>query len=227
MNHQGVFITGTDTNIGKTLSSALLASALKQEKKRVRYFKPIQTGPDSDTEVVVQLSGLDQNGFSQPIYLFPEPIAPSRAAFRNGVEIEIDRIQKELIYKDAVEKYFWIVEGAGGLLVPINSRQTIRDLVLALDFPLIVVASTRIGTINHTLLTVESARRAGCRVVGIILNGRQDAGLEELISGHTGLPLLGRILPQPVIHQSLIHKLARETFSPASLLSIFSAERIV
>lgn len=213
MSSRGVFITGTDTNVGKTTFSALLVSALKRRQNLVRYFKPIQTGRDSDTATVARLARLTSNDVSEPIYEFPEPISPNRAALLNGQEIEIDRIKTTFLMNGCLSDAFRVIEGAGGLLVPINAKQTVRDLALALGFPLVIVASTRLGTINHTLLTVEAARTAGCRILGLVLNGEEDHGLAKLLAELTDLPVLANIEPLRTLNPDWIGELADGLFS--------------
>ena len=210
---KGFFITGTDTDIGKTTVSALIVSALKQKCKNVCYFKPVQTGLVSDTETVVRLAQLSSREMKSPLYQFPEPLAPHRAAVLNKCKIEIDPIQKAIAESSDT---FWIVEGAGGLLVPINDHQTIREIAKALGFPLVIVVSTRLGTINHTLLTVESARAAGCSIAGLVLNGERDPGLAELLKDWTGLPILATIEPLASLDPAHIAKVAGRFFDALS-----------
>jgi dethiobiotin synthetase len=172
----GVFITGTDTNVGKTICSALLAKALLTQGKKVGYWKPIQTGLDSDRKTVLELSGLSERDSPKSCYEFPEPMAPSRAAKMNGSTIELSKIRA--YWNELPSDPFWIVEGAGGLLVPLYGRETIAELARALGLPLVIVASTRLGTMNHFLLTLEAARRRELEVLGVLWVGDEDPGLE-------------------------------------------------
>ena len=152
----GIFITGTDTDIGKTVVSALLVSAFQQAGISAGYFKPIQTGTDEDTPRLAGLLEMSLGQFPEPAYRFPEPIAPYRAAAIHGVEIDL---QKVAAAWTALEDRTWIVEGAGGLLVPLNARQTTRDLIRELGLRTVLVASSRLGTINHILLSIEALEK--------------------------------------------------------------------
>lgn len=223
----GVFITGTDTHIGKTVVSAFLLSTLKQQGKRIGYFKPIQTGEESDTATVVHLAGLTQEEYLLPSYCFSEPMAPSRAAAQNQVEIETNRIVEDWLHSQQNERRsnrFWIIEGAGGILVPINRSQNIRDLIKAMELQALIVSSTRLGTINHTLLTVEAARFLGCSIAGIILNGDPDDGLTETLTHLTDLPILANIPRFLEINPTLIQRMSVSLFKPESIRSLFHSE---
>lgn len=202
----GVFITGTDTNVGKTVVSSLIVTALQDAKISVGYFKPVQTGTDLDCDTIRKLGG---HSIESPVYAFHEPIAPYRAALLHQSEISIDRIKKRW---EELPTQTWVVEGAGGLLVPLNQRDSIRELVAALNIPLIIVASTRLGTINHTLLTIESASRAGLEILGIVFVGDDDPGLMELIRDLTGVSVLARIPILPQLSASAVREMALELF---------------
>ncbi|AHX11529.1 dethiobiotin synthase [Neorickettsia helminthoeca str. Oregon] len=151
-----VFITGTDTNIGKTIISAWICTHL-----RYAYFKPIQTGTDTDSDFISKVT-------SVPIYestfYFPEPIAPHIAAKNTNKVIDISKISMP-------DNKKVLVEGAGGVLVPLHgSGIKIIDLIQSLELPAIVVASDTLGTINHTLLTLEALRARKIKVLGVIMN---------------------------------------------------------
>src|SRR4051812_17925032 len=130
MTHKrGVFVSGTDTGVGKTFVSSLLVAALKYSGTPVGYFKPVQTGSDLDTPTVSELSGVALSQFSQPTYQFSEPSAPYRASLKEGKQIQLDQIRQ---HWESLDNRSWVVEGAGGLLVPLNSKHTLRDLVQVL-----------------------------------------------------------------------------------------------
>jgi dethiobiotin synthase len=150
---RGFFVTGTDTNVGKTVLSA----ALMLRYPEACYWKPIQTGPDSDTAEVRRLSGgqvLDEG------IRHPDPVSPHLSYTR------ID-LQSLLPSRDAV----YIVEGAGGVLVPVNESQTMADFMVMLGLPVIVATRTTLGTINHTVLTLEALRTRTIRVAGVVMIG--------------------------------------------------------
>lgn len=225
MQKRGIFITGTDTNIGKTLTSALLASALKQLKIKspnqdFGYFKPIQTGTDLDTETVRTLAHLNDHEVQNPVYAFPEPISPNQAADLNGSQIHLDSIGDT--WND-LDHRSWIIEGAGGLLVPLNSRETIRDLIAFLKLPCLIVASTRLGTLNHTLLTLEAARAKNIFVKGLVLVGEKKPELEETLAHFTRVKVLARIPTFETVNPVTIQKYALELFPEATLNQIFNS----
>jgi dethiobiotin synthetase len=211
---KGLFISGTDTGVGKTLISSLIVAGLKSCGMTVGYFKPVQTGSDLDTETVRSYSQLTDAEYSAPTYQLALPAAPSRAAQAEGVEIELARIQSHWAALDARN---WVVEGAGGLLVPLRGRQTIRDLIRSLRLDLVLVASTRLGTLNHILLSLESAAAAEISTQGIILVGDEDPGLEKVIPEYTDIPILTRIPHFPVLSSSVIKQAGGQYF-PRKLL---------
>jgi len=153
-----IFITGTDTNIGKTLISSWLTM-----HSGYAYFKPIQTGTkeSSDSKEVQNLTAAT---IIPEIYTYPEPVSPHLAAQLAGDYIDIAQIA--LPNTDKL-----IVEGAGGLLVPINAQVLMIDLIKKLELGVILVASTKLGTINHTLLSIEALRARNIPLLGVIMNG--------------------------------------------------------
>jgi len=155
---QGFFVTGTDTGVGKTVVSAALAM-----HKGYGYWKPIQTGSESDTAEVQRLAGC--RVFDEGVRL-PDPVSPHLAAERAGVKIELGRILSQ-----APTEGGWIVEGAGGVLVPVNDREKMIDLMVLLAMPVVVVARRTLGTINHTLLTLGALRSRGLEVDRVVVVG--------------------------------------------------------
>ena len=192
-----VFVTGTDTGVGKTLVSSLLLWMLRlRATKSVGYFKPIQTGLLSETDLPqVQeghaLESAHPPRFLDPVYYWPQPVAPARAARLQGQSLDLSAIVQR--FQEGRGANDWVVEGAGGLLVPLNEHKTIRDLIVALNLPLIVVASHRLGTLNHTFLTLEAAHAAGLRILGVVLNALNSAPDPELaqeMSERSGVEIL-------------------------------------
>lgn len=178
-SQQGFFITGTDTGVGKTFVSSVLCSVFKKNFN-LCYFKPVQTGyeQDDDTTTVVKNAGLTEEQWIAPSYRLREPLSPDRAAEKENVEISLEKIEKDFSF---LKDKFAIVEGAGGLEVPVTPHLRMSGLMKKFDLPVVIVASTRLGTINHTLLTVNRARQLGLEVVGVILNGSEDQGLREVL----------------------------------------------
>ncbi len=200
---KGIFITGTDTGVGKTVVSAALALTLKQSGNKVAVMKPVQTGTDSGGNLDIEFiqSVIETNYPLDNVcpYRFSHPLAPLVAANLVGERIDLERI-KSCYYKLASIHDTVIVEGAGGLLVPLTDNYLMSDLASNLGLSLIIVTRPSLGTLNHTLLTVESAKARGLKVMGIIINqfpsypGLAERTNPELILKMTGEPILG-ILP--------------------------------
>ncbi|MGH9750770.1 MAG: dethiobiotin synthase [Candidatus Polarisedimenticolia bacterium] len=220
-SRRGVFVTGTDTGVGKTVIAALLCSALRQAGRATGYFKPVQTGPDDDTGTVARLAGLEGEALAAPVHRFRLPAAPSRAAAAEGTAIRIGTIAARW---NGLPPGLWVVEGAGGLLVPLGGRETIRDLIGAMGLPILLVASTRLGTINHTLLTLEAARHAGLAVAGVVLNGDADAGLGETILRFDAGPILAEVPPIAPLDAGTVERGAAAAFPASGFATIFGPE---
>lgn len=200
---KGIFITGTDTGVGKTIVTAAIAWNMAQAGKKVAVMKPIQTGTvvsgPTDLEFVQSLVGHDSHVEGSCPYMFPDPVAPLVASMLSGERINIKKI-KDSYLKLSEENDTVIVEGAGGFLVPILEDYFMSDLALDLDIPIVIVARPNLGTLNHTLLTLESAQKKGLEVAGIVIsNYPWDPGIPEqtnpeLLMSMTGVNILG-VLP--------------------------------
>jgi dethiobiotin synthetase len=190
VNGRGYFVTATDTAVGKTVVMAGLAASLRARGLDVAVFKPVQSGaladdPAGDTALL----GADC------VYSFAAPLAPLVAARAEGETIELEPILARA-RKLASEHEILLVEGAGGLLVPLAPGLDVAGLAAVLGFPLIVVARAGLGTVNHTLLTIEAARARGLDVAGFVLNGESDESTTDnaaLIEAGSGAPLLAQI----------------------------------
>lgn len=178
---QSVFVSGTGTDIGKTLCSALLAALWEAD-----YWKPIQTGSVSDALEVLRLSPTTPIHLST--YQFAEPASPHFSA-----QLENETIDLHTLVECRPEGYFTVVEGAGGALVPINDKEDMVDLAQALDLPILVVATTRLGTLHHTLATVHSIRGRGAKIAGVLLNGPAHGENARQIRDRGGVQILGRV----------------------------------
>ncbi len=200
---RGVFVTGTGTEVGKTVVAATIARTLAGEGKRVAVFKPAVTGLDEGVEtdhaLLRRASGATQGDEEIAPYRYGPPASPHLAAALAGEEIDPERLRQ--VAATAADGADAIVcEGVGGLLVPLSPGYLVRDLAADLGYPLVVVASPGLGTINHTLLTVEAARAAGLEVAAIVLNPWPEEPTEiersnrETIADLTGIPIL--TLPQ-------------------------------
>jgi dethiobiotin synthase len=183
---QRLFVTGTDTDAGKTVISALLTLALD-----AHYWKPIQSGvnEDSDTRDVRALTGLPQERFLPEAYRLTEPLSPHEAAAIDGVRIDLDAITLPALPQDAP----LVVEGAGGLMVPLNTEALMLDLITRLGLPVVVVARSGLGTINHTLLTLAALRAAGAEVAGVIMNGPPHPANADAIAHFGRVPVLAQV----------------------------------
>jgi dethiobiotin synthetase len=202
----GIFITGTDTGVGKTLVACGLAAFLKESGYKVGVMKPAETGcVERDSKPFPQDAFYlkEASGCEEPLericpYRFAEPLAPSMAAQRAGVKIDISYLQT--LYGEIRKKHdVTLVEGAGGLLVPIVPAYTYADLAKLLKLPLLVVAANRLGVVNHLLLTLEHSSCRELRVLGYVLNhldGRPSLAAEtnaEALISLTAVPCLGEI----------------------------------
>ena len=168
---RGYFVTGTDTGVGKTVVSAVLAAS-----RGWGYWKPIQTGDESDTATVSQLTGCRVWDRGERL---PDPVSPHLAARRVGKVIDVDAIVAQSPFKDG-----WIVEGAGGVLVPINDNEKMIDLMVMLNLPVVVAARTTLGTINHTLLTLQALRTQGLDVAKVVMVGDPNPDNREAIQDY-------------------------------------------
>lgn len=202
----GIFITGTDTGVGKTSVACGLAALLRESGYSVGVMKPVETGcAEKDGQLfpedTVRLK--EASGCAEPLekicpYRLKDPLAPSVAAERSGVTIDIGLVQK--LYGEISSKHdITIVEGAGGLLVPLLSHYTYADLAKLLKLPVIVVAANRLGAINHLLLTLEHSACRGLSVLGYVLNHLESPSSlaaetnAEALRFLTAVPSLGEI----------------------------------
>jgi len=195
----GVFVTGTGTEVGKTVVAAAIARTLAAEGKRVAVFKPAVTGLDEGVEtdhaLLRRASGSDQSDGQIAPYRYGPPASPHLAAELAGEEINPERLRQTA--QAATENADAIVcEGVGGLLVPLSPTYLVRDLAADLGYPLVVVAGPGLGTINHTLLTLEAARAAGLEVAAVVITPWPEEPTEietsnrETIAAHGNVPVL-------------------------------------
>jgi len=190
----GLFVTGTDTNIGKTVVCAAL---LHRYRKicALRYWKPVQTGfPEDDDTATVRALGqcVDAEILVEGIRL-PRPLSPHLAARLQGKEIQMQELLAPAARADTSRA--WIVEGAGGVLVPLNAPSLMIDCIAALGMPTLVVARSSLGTINHTLLTLEALRAREQKIAGVVMVGDRNAENRRAIEEYGHVPVLGE-MPQ-------------------------------
>ena len=191
------FVTGIDTDSGKTLVSAILCEALHAD-----YWKPVQSGLPKDSDRVQELISNANSKIHPERFLLKTPASPHAAAKIDNVEINIEDFQ--LPYT----KNNLIVEGAGGCLVPINDNYFVIDLIKRLGLEAIVVADLYLGSINHTLLTLEALDRRSIPVRGVIFNGEHNAESERIILRHAKLEALCRIERETSIDKEVVKKYA-------------------
>lgn len=194
------FVTGIGTEIGKTITSAILVEALESD-----YWKPIQAGEleYSDTHKVKDLITNNKSQFYQESYRLKTAMSPHAAAQKENIEIQIDNCiapQTDNIL---------IIEGAGGLLVPLNDSDCIIDMIPKFNAETILVSQHYLGSINHTLLSVEALQKRGLSIKGIIFNGDENIDTEKIILSKTGLSFLGRIPLLDKINQDSIKTIAQ------------------
>lgn len=182
------FITGTDTEIGKTVASAWVMLHLKS-----KYWKPVQSGMDDETdaEAIASITECASDAIFPSTYELQEPLSPHEAARRDGVTIELSAFS--LPETDGP----LVVEGAGGLMVPLNDREYMIDLIAHLGLPSILVCRSGLGTINHTLLSLEALRNRNLPVAGVIIVGPPEPHNRQAIEYYGKIPVLGEI-PQLV-----------------------------
>ena len=182
----GYFVTGTDTNVGKTVLSALLVAALDAV-----YWKPVQTGASegTDRESVRAWAEASEERLPLERYRFDPPVSPHLASREAGVRIALEAFELPAAPADRS----WIVEGAGGVMVPLNEHDMMRDLMQAIGFPVIVAARTALGTINHTLLTLAALREASIPICGVALIGNENLENRRAIERYGDVRVVGHI----------------------------------
>ena len=185
-----LFVTGTDTNVGKTVLSALLCAALDR-----CYWKPIQSGATegADREAVMAYAGLSDRQTFTEAYRFDQPFSPHLAARMADTRIDLDDI-----FRPATNARL-VIEGAGGVLVPINERDLMLDLMIRLNAPVLLATRTTLGTINHTLLSLRVLRDAGLTIKGVVMIGEANDENRRAIEHYGGVAVLGWIPLLPKI----------------------------
>jgi len=180
-----IFVTGTDTGIGKTVISAMLTKALN-----AAYWKPIQAGleEETDTEFVQRVTGLPTSQIKPERYRLKTPMSPHGAAEIDGVSIAL----KDFVLPDYSTDHL-VVEGAGGLLVPVNDQDMIIDLIRYLELPVVLVVRSTLGTLNHTFLSLEALRERDIPVLGVVMNGPRHQSNYEAIQHYGDIEVLAQI----------------------------------
>lgn len=189
------FVSGIDTGIGKTLISAILT-----EKLNADYWKPIQSGDldQSDSKTVASLISNSRTIIHPETYRLTQPLSPHLSSRLDGISIKIEQM-----VLPETENHL-IVEGAGGLMVPLNENDLIIDLVKKLKLEMILVSENYLGSINHTLLSLAMLKLYNIPVKGIIFNGEENEETENYIVNYTGVEFLGRIPKMQTIDKEVI-----------------------
>ncbi|HKZ71459.1 MAG TPA: dethiobiotin synthase [Nitrospirota bacterium] len=201
---QGIFITGTDTGVGKTFVAAGIASALQKQRVNVGVMKPVHTGCKAkngalipqDSVLLARSAGVDDPLDLMTPYMFREPVAPYVAAIENDIEIDIGRITKSFTRLCRRHEYM-IVEGIGGVLVPITQNFYVADLIKRLRLPAIVVTRPGLGTINHTILTINCLRERKIPIKGIVVN--YSLKEKDTLAEKRGPETIGRLSRVPIL----------------------------
>ncbi len=199
MNKRPLFVTGIGTGIGKTIVSAILV-----EKLHADYWKPIQSGDleQSDTNTVKSLISNPRSYFHPEVYRLTQPFSPHKSAALDGITIDINKITLPQTNNNL------IIEGAGGLMVPLNDNHLIIDLIAQLGAEVILVSRNYLGSINHTLLSVEALQNRNITIKAIIFNGPVDEYSENIIMARTKI--------KTVIHVADIGQLSKEAILKAT-----------
>jgi dethiobiotin synthetase len=197
------FVTAINTDSGKTLVSAILTQALQAD-----YWKPIQSGVERDADKVRDLINNNHSLIFNESYWFQTPASPHYAAEVENVTIDLDKI---LIPGNKGNNL--VIEGAGGVLVPLNDTHFVIDLAAKFNAEIILVSNNYLGSINHTLLTINEINRRGLSIKGIVFNGARNESTEDFILKHSGLNCLLKINQEKEIDQFVVNKYAIELFN--------------
>ena len=196
-----IFVTGIGTDVGKTVVSSVLVEALKAD-----YWKPIQTGSffSTDTAKVEKWVSNAESKFHPEGYLLKQYMSPHAAAELEGIEITVDSLR----LPDTNNTL--IIEGAGGLMVPLNRNEFMIDAMEKFDAEIILVIQNYLGSINHSLLSIDALKHRKLKILGIVLNGPPHQLSEDIILNYSGLKLLGRINRETELNKEVIARYAKE-----------------
>ncbi|WMJ72857.1 dethiobiotin synthase [Cytophagaceae bacterium ABcell3] len=196
------FVTAIGTDSGKTVVSTILAHALQAD-----YWKPIQCGTPKDSDTVFKLLRSRHSIIYDEAYFLKSPMSPHAAAKIENTTIDLGQIKTP-----PTDGNDLIIEGAGGVLVPLNDQDFVIDLAAQLDAEVVLVSNHYLGSINHTLLTINELKRKNIKVKGIIFNGSENPYTEEIILKHSGYKSLLRINKEENLNEDTINKYAIKLF---------------
>jgi dethiobiotin synthetase len=197
MKGNAIFVTGTDTNVGKTLVSAILTLGTNG-----RYWKPIQTGSDIDREWIQNTTQLPREHFFNENYSLSKPLSPHAAAEIDGVTIHRNNIHAPPL----ADGQLLVVEGAGGLLVPINRHDFIVDVIKDLQLPVLLVARSGLGTINHTLLSLRLLKEFKIALLGIVLNGERNRSNRNAVEYFGRVEVVAELEPLAILNKQTLQE---------------------
>lgn len=198
-----LFITGTDTDIGKTVVCAILMAGLQCE-----YWKPVQSGLDeiTDTQWIKEKTELPDNHFHPETYRLSLPLSPHASAAHDNITIDLD------MFEVPKTSNTLIIEGAGGIMVPLNDRHFMVDLMKKIDAPVLLVTRSTLGTINHTLLSLDYLKKQGLKIFGVVMNGERNDGNREAIKRYGNIKIFMQIEPIADINKYSLKNSFEECF---------------
>ena len=201
MISHNIFVTAIDTNVGKTVVSSLLVKALQAD-----YWKPFQCGTDeeTDSQFIKRMTAQEGITVHKESYCLKTPQSPHYAAEQEELRIDLDQV------KVPDSKNSLIVEGAGGILVPLNDKDYVIDLAVREKMLTILVTQHFLGSLNHTFLSVEALRRRGLRILGLVFNGEENLGYEKFVSEQVDLPVLFKTPSFPNLTKDSLSSFAPE-----------------
>ncbi|MBB6461008.1 dethiobiotin synthase [Flammeovirga kamogawensis] len=194
-----IFISAIGTDSGKSVVSAIFTEALNAD-----YWKPIQAGFPTDTETVHKLLPTPKEKLKEA-YLLKFPMSPHASARKEGVQVELNSIKIPPHTKANL-----VIEGAGGLMVPLNDEDCVIDIVEKLNLPLVLVSNTYLGSINHSLLSIKEIQRRGLNLLGIVFNGERNEDTESIILKHAQVPCLLKVPQLDEVSTTVIKDLANQ-----------------
>lgn len=211
------FVTGTGTDVGKTVVSGILLSGLE-----AKYWKPIQSGEPTDTNFLREITELPNETFFTERHKFSQPVSPHLASSLSGTKIHLSDFK----LPEHSESHL-IVEGAGGLLVPINEKDLMIDLIEHLNLPVLLVALSGLGTINHTLLSINALNARKIPILGVVMNGDANQSNREAIENFGRVPVIAQCERIPELNKTGLMQAFREYFSPRTCRHLWRRRTLV
>lgn len=211
------FVTGTGTDVGKTVVSGILLSGLE-----AKYWKPIQSGSPTDTNFLKEITGLPENNFLPERHVFSQPVSPHLASSLSNTRIALKDFEMPK-HQDS----HLIVEGAGGLLVPLNEKDLMIDLIEHLQLPVLLVALSGLGTINHSLLSISALRARSIPILGVVMNGDANQSNLEAIENFGSVPVIAQCERLPELNKTTLTSAFREYFSPRTCRHLWRRRTLV